>query len=89
MARNDFDPDEDFYEDDEPAEEIIAAFERGEKFRTARPARLPRIWQLVAEGLAGKLSYDEIMRQLLARPEPARSPFWVSPYGGAGRERQK
>jgi hypothetical protein len=33
-----FDEDEDFYEDDEPLEKIIAAFEHGEKFVTARPA---------------------------------------------------
>lgn len=32
-----FDPDEDFYEDDEPLEDVLAAFERGEKLVTARP----------------------------------------------------
>jgi hypothetical protein len=32
-----FDPGEDFYEDDEPVEQVIAAFERGAKFKTAKP----------------------------------------------------
>jgi len=32
-----FDEDEDFYEDDEPLDKIITAFEQGEKFVTARP----------------------------------------------------
>lgn len=35
-----FDEDEDFYEDDEPVEKVIAAFEQGEKFVTARPVTL-------------------------------------------------
>jgi hypothetical protein len=34
----DMDPDS-FYEDDEPVEEILAAFERGEKGVTKRPPR--------------------------------------------------
>jgi hypothetical protein len=32
-----FDADEDFYEDDEPVEDIMTAFSRGERFVTARP----------------------------------------------------
>ncbi len=32
-----FDADEDFYEDDEPLEKIVAAFERGERGVTAPP----------------------------------------------------
>ncbi len=36
---NDFNPDEDFYEDDEPIEHIVDAFKRGIKGVTAKPAR--------------------------------------------------
>jgi hypothetical protein len=32
-----FDEDEDFFEEDEPLEEVLAAFNTGEKFVTARP----------------------------------------------------
>lgn len=32
-----FDADEDFYEDDEPVEKIMAAFVQGGRFVTARP----------------------------------------------------
>jgi hypothetical protein len=32
-----FDVDEDFYEDDEPVEQIMAAFSHGESFVTTRP----------------------------------------------------
>jgi hypothetical protein len=44
MAANggEFDPDEDFYEDDEPLEEVRAAYERGIKGVTARPVTLER-----------------------------------------------
>jgi len=38
-ASGDFDPDEDFYEDDEPLEKIRAAFEHGLKGVTARPPK--------------------------------------------------
>ena len=33
-----FDKDEDFFEEDEPLEKVLAAFEGGEKFVTGRPA---------------------------------------------------
>lgn len=36
---NDFDPDEDFYEDDEPLEAILDAFKHGIKGVTAKPAK--------------------------------------------------
>lgn len=39
-ASGDFDPDEDFYEDDEPLEDVLAAYERGIKGVTARPSRI-------------------------------------------------
>jgi hypothetical protein len=39
-AGGDFDRDEDFYEEDEPLEEVLAAYERGIKGVTARPAVL-------------------------------------------------
>ena len=35
-ASGDFDPDEDFYEEDEPLDEVLAAYERGTKGVTAR-----------------------------------------------------
>jgi hypothetical protein len=36
----DFDPDETFYEEDRPLEEVLAAYERGIKGVTARPKRI-------------------------------------------------
>jgi hypothetical protein len=36
----DFDPDETFYEEDRPLEEVLAAYERGIKGVTARPDRI-------------------------------------------------
>lgn len=36
----DFDPDETFYEEDRPLEEVLAAYERGIKGVTARPNRI-------------------------------------------------
>jgi hypothetical protein len=35
----DFDPDEDFYEDDEPIENVLDAFRHGIKGITAKPAK--------------------------------------------------
>lgn len=34
----------DFYEDDEPSEDVVAAFNAGEKFVTARPVEHQRGW---------------------------------------------
>ncbi|HKB31434.1 MAG TPA: hypothetical protein VKD26_11420 [Streptosporangiaceae bacterium] len=39
-ANSDFDPDEDFYEDDEPLEKVLAAYKHGLKGVTARPVSL-------------------------------------------------
>lgn len=39
-ASGDFDPDETFYEDDQPLEEVLAAYERGIKGVTARPTSI-------------------------------------------------
>lgn len=39
-ASGEFDPDEDFYEEDEPLDEVLAAYERGIKGVTARPTRI-------------------------------------------------
>jgi hypothetical protein len=39
-ASGDFDPDETFYEEDRPLEEVLAAYERGIKGVTARPNRI-------------------------------------------------
>lgn len=38
-SSDDFDPNEDFYEDDEPLDAVLDAFERGVKGVTAPPAR--------------------------------------------------
>ena len=39
-ASDDFDPSETFYEEDEPIEEVLAAYERGIKGVTAQPVEL-------------------------------------------------
>lgn len=50
-----FGPGEDFYEDDEPLEDVLAAYERGIKGVTARPVALeqsaPRVLMLGASSM--------------------------------------
>lgn len=70
----DFDPDETFYEEDRPLEEVLAAYERGVKGVTARPDRVeltatPQTYlvPLSSSGAAGtSVTYEPAM------PEPIR-----------------
>jgi hypothetical protein len=57
----DFDPDETFYEEDRPLEEVLAAYERGIKGVTARPNRVeltatPYVYMPVPPSRASRMS---------------------------------
>lgn len=72
-ASDDFDPDETFYEEDRPLEEVLAAYERGIKGVTARPNRVeltatPQVYMAVPPSRASRTSvtYEPAM------PEPIR-----------------
>lgn len=56
----DFDPGEDFYEDDEPLGDVLAAYERGIKGVTARPLTLEMS------------SPDALVFEMSSRTAPAR-----------------
>jgi hypothetical protein len=69
----DFDPDETFYEEDRPLEEVLAAYERGVKGVTARPNRIeltvtPQVYMPVPPSRAWltSVTYEPAM------PEPIR-----------------
>jgi hypothetical protein len=69
----DFDPEETFYEEDRPLEEVLAAYERGIKGVTARPNRIeltaaPQVYMPVPPSCASRTSvtYEPAM------PEPIR-----------------
>jgi len=74
MAASDhFDPDETFYEEDRPLEEVLAAYERGIKGVTARPNRIeltttPQVYMPVPPSRSSRTSvtYEPAM------PEPIR-----------------
>ncbi len=72
-ASDDFDPDETFYEEDQPLEEVLAAYERGIKGVTARPNRIeltatPQVYMPVPPSRSSRTSvtYEPAM------PEPIR-----------------
>lgn len=69
----DFDPDETFYEEDRPLEEVLAAYERGIKGVTARPDSVeltatPQVYMAVPSSRASRtnVTYEPAM------PEPIR-----------------
>ena len=72
-ASGDFDPDETFYEEDRPLEELLAAYERGIKGVTARPDNIeltaaPQVYMPVPRSRASRtnVTYESAM------PEPIR-----------------
>jgi hypothetical protein len=74
-ASEDFDPDETFYEEDQPLEEVLAAYERGIKGVTARPNHIeltatPQAYMPVPPSRASRtnVTYEPAM------PEPIRVP---------------
>ena len=75
VTGGDFDPDETFYEEDRPLEEVLAAYERGIKGVTARPNRVeltvkPQAYMPAPPSRASRASvtYES------ATPEPIRVP---------------
>jgi len=64
----DFDPDEDFYEEDRPVAEVLAAYQRGIKGVTARPSCIeltakPQAYVPAPPSLASpiRVSYESAM----------------------------
>jgi len=58
MARSD---DEIFYEEDEPVEEVLAAFEAGEKGATARP-----LYEIAQPSMNKAVAHSEVSQHFLA-----------------------
>lgn len=58
---------EGFYEDDEPVEDVVAAFERGDKGVTEKPTRgVQKYFTAPGVGLA-PASPNEVPRELISR----------------------
>ena len=74
--------DEEFYEEDEPVEEIVAAFERGEKVLTA--PSLEWIRRMQAEINAYELAHTNAWNwnPITGQMEPLRSNGVLYPQGG-------